>query len=54
MEDDDNPMMITPIGYAFLDGNSQIVDIMEKNGGDLRKVNKSAQNILHLAAIYKR
>jgi hypothetical protein len=22
MEDDDNPMMITPIGYAFLDGNS--------------------------------
>jgi ankyrin repeat protein len=47
-------MMVNPIMYAFLDGKNDIVNIMEKFGGNLNKLNKSAQSILHLAAIYKR
>lgn len=47
-------MNISPIGYAFLEGDQEMVKVIQKYGGSLNKPNRSAQNVLHLAAIYKR
>ena len=36
IEDDNNPMKATPIVYAFLEGNEEIMEVLEKHGANLR------------------
>ena len=54
LNDDNNPMGITPIVYAFLEDKHDIVELLQENNSSLSKPNSAMQNILHTAAIYKR
>ena len=54
LNDDNNPMGITPIAYAFLENKQDIVELLQENNSSLSKPNSAMQNILHTAAIYKR
>ena len=47
-------MKVSPIGFAFLEGKYEIVEVIEKYGGNIHFANSEEQNILHLSAIYRR
>lgn len=49
--DEDNPMRMNPMQFAFMSWHPETVDTLKEYGANVHIRNSNDQNLLHLAAI---
>lgn len=54
MFDESNPLKCNPLMFSYLENKTEVAEIFEKEGFSLGIANSEGQNILHVAAIYRR
>lgn len=54
MFDESNPLKCNPLMFSYLENKTDVAEIFEKEGFSLGIANSEGQNILHVAAIYRR
>lgn len=47
-------MKCNPLIFTYLEGKTEIAELLENDGFSLGFANSEGQNILHMAAIYRR